>query len=62
MEIKAIEKPQKEELLEILRRKGNIDARITSRIQEIEERISGVDDTIKDIDISVKENVKSKSS
>ena len=53
MEIKAIEKPQKEELL---------DAQITSRIQEIEERISGVDDTIKDIDISVKENVKSKSS
>ena len=59
MEIKAIEKPQKEELLEILRRKGNIDAQITSRIQEIEERISGVDDTIKDIDISVKKNVKS---
>ena len=35
-------------------------ASITSRMQEIEERITGVDDTIEDIDTSVKENTKCK--
>ena len=34
------------------------DASITNRIQEIEERITGVEDTIEDIDTSVKENTK----
>jgi uncharacterized coiled-coil protein SlyX len=33
---------------------------ITKRIQEIEERISGAEDIIKNIDTTVKENVKCK--
>jgi hypothetical protein len=42
------------------RRPGTTDANITNRIQEIEERISGVKDTIENIDTSVKENTKCK--
>ena len=42
------------------KRTGTTDASITNRIQETEERISGVEDTIEDNDISVKENIKSK--
>jgi uncharacterized coiled-coil protein SlyX len=37
-----------------------IDASITNRIQEIEERISGAEDTIDNIDTTVKENAKTK--
>jgi hypothetical protein len=37
-----------------------IDASITNRIQEIELRISGVEDTIENIDITIKENEKCK--
>ena len=36
---------------------GTTDANITNRIQEMEERISGIEDTIEEIDSSVKENV-----
>jgi uncharacterized coiled-coil protein SlyX len=36
------------------------DASVTNRIQEIEERISGIEDTIEDIDTPVKENTNSK--
>jgi hypothetical protein len=36
------------------------DARITNRIQEVEERMSDIEDTREEIDISDKENVKSK--
>ena len=39
---------------------GVIDTTITNRIQEIEERISGVKDTIENIDTTVKENRKRK--
>ena len=35
-------------------------ASITNRIHEIEERISGAEDTIENIDTTVKENAKSK--
>ena len=35
-----------------------IDANITNRIQEIEERISGAEDTLENIDTTVKENEK----
>jgi cell division protein FtsL len=35
---------------------------ITNRIQEIEERISGIEDNKKDINTSVKENSKNKNS
>jgi uncharacterized coiled-coil protein SlyX len=46
-------------MLENLGKKsGVIDASITNRIQEIEERISGAEDTIGNIDTTVKENAK----
>jgi hypothetical protein len=63
MEIEAIKKTQTEGILEIEnlgKRTGTTDASITSRIQEMEDRISGAEDMIKEIDASVKENVKSK--
>ena len=41
-------------------RSGVIDASITKRIQEIEQRISGEEDIIENIDTTVKENSKSK--
>jgi uncharacterized coiled-coil protein SlyX len=42
------------------KRSGVIDASITNRIQEIEERTSGADDTIENIDTTIKENAKCK--
>ena len=47
--------------LEILgKRSGVIDSSITNRIQEIEERISGAEDTKENIDTTVKESAKCK--
>jgi hypothetical protein len=43
-------------------RSGVTDTRSTNRVQEIEERISGAEDTIENIDPTVKENAKSKTS
>ena len=63
MEIETIKKSQRETTLEIEnlgKRSGVIDASITNRIQEIEERISGIKYTIDDTDTSVKENTKCK--
>jgi hypothetical protein len=42
------------------KRSGDIDASITNRIQDIEERISGAKDTIENNDTTVKENAKCK--
>ena len=36
---------------------GKTDSSITNRIQELEERISGIEDMIEEINTSVKENV-----
>ena len=50
MEIEAIKKTQVEATLEMEnlgKRTGTTDASITNRIQEMEERISGVEDSIK---------------
>jgi predicted nucleic acid-binding Zn-ribbon protein len=61
MEIETIKKSQRETTLEIEnlgKRPGVIDASITNRIQEIKERILGAEDTIKNIDTTVKENEK----
>jgi predicted nucleic acid-binding Zn-ribbon protein len=47
MEIEAIKKTQTKEILEIEnlgRKTVNIDSRITNRIQEMEDSISGIDD------------------
>jgi uncharacterized coiled-coil protein SlyX len=63
MELEIIKKSQGETALELEnlgKRSGIIDASITNRIQEIEERISGAEDTIENIDTAVKENTKSK--
>ena len=61
MEIEAIKKSQRETTLELENlgnRSGVIDASITKIIQEIEERISDAEDTIQNIDTTVKENAK----
>ena len=61
MEVETIKKSQSETSLEIenLRKNsGVIDASINNRIQEIEERTSGVQDTIENIESAVKENAK----
>jgi hypothetical protein len=63
MEIETIKKSQWETTLEIENlgnRSGVIDASITNRIQEIEERILGAKDTIENIDRTVKEHAKCK--
>ena len=52
MEIETIKKSQRETTLEIenlVKRPGILDASITNRIQEIEERISGAEDTMENI-------------
>ena len=63
MEIETIKKSQRETILELEdlgKRSGVIDGSIANRIQEIEERISGAEDTIENIDTTVKENAKCK--
>ena len=63
MEIETIKKSQKDPILELEnlgKRSGVIDASITNRIQEIEETISGAEDSIENIDTTVKENAKCK--
>jgi predicted nucleic acid-binding Zn-ribbon protein len=63
MEIETIKKSQSETTLEIEnlgKKSGDIDASITNRIQEIQERISGAEDSIENIDITIKENAKYK--
>ena len=62
MEVKTIKKPQRETTLEIEnlgKSSGLIDASITNRIQEIDERIYGTKDTIENID-TTKEKKSSK--
>jgi hypothetical protein len=63
MEVETIKKPQKATTLEIEnigKKSGAIDASITNRIQEIEERISGAEDTLTNIDTTIKKNEKCK--
>ena len=63
IEIKTIKKSQRETTLEVEnlgKRSGVIDMSITNRIQEIEERISGAEDTIENIDTTIKRNAKRK--
>jgi uncharacterized coiled-coil protein SlyX len=62
-EIETMKKSQRKATLEIEnleKRSGVIDISITNRLQEIEERISGAEDTIENINTTVKENVKCK--
>jgi chromosome segregation ATPase len=63
MEVETIKKTQRETTLEIeiLRKKsGTRDMSIRNRIQEMEERISGAEDSIENIDTTIKENAKCK--
>jgi chromosome segregation ATPase len=63
MEIETIKKSQRETTLKLEnlgKRSGVIDASITNRIQEIEERLSGAEDTLENIDTSLQENAKCK--
>ena len=63
MEIETIKKSQRETTLELEnlgKRSGVIHASITNRLQEIEKRISGVEDTIENTDTTIKENANSK--
>ena len=63
LKIETIKKSQWETTLEIDnlgKRSGVIDASITNRIQEIEERVSGAKYTIENIDTAVKESAKSR--
>jgi uncharacterized coiled-coil protein SlyX len=63
MKTETIKKSERETTLE-LENLGKtfrvIDASISNRIQEIEERISGAEDSIENIDTTVKDNAKSK--
>jgi uncharacterized coiled-coil protein SlyX len=61
MEIETIKKSHRETTLELEnleKTSGRIDTIISNRIQELEERISGAENTIENIDITVKENAK----
>ena len=61
-EVDTIKKTQSEATLEIEtlgKRSGTIDASITHRVQEIEDRISGPEDTIENVDTTVNENAES---
>jgi hypothetical protein len=65
MEIETIKKSQTKTTLEeenLGKRSGVIDASITNRIQEIEESSSGAEDTIENIDTTVKKMQNSKTS
>ena len=57
MDIESLKKPQKKTVLEMEnngKRTGVINASIINRIQDTEERISAAEETIENIDITVK--------
>jgi uncharacterized coiled-coil protein SlyX len=61
--VDTIKKTQSEAMVEIETlggKSGTIDASINNRIQEMEERISGVEDSIESISTTIKENSKCK--
>ena len=63
MEVETIKKTQRETTLEIEtlgKKSGTIDVSISNRIQEMEERISGAEDSIENMDTTIKENAKCK--
>jgi predicted transcriptional regulator len=63
VEVETIKKMQMEANLKMEnlgKRSGITDVSITKRIQEIEERISGVEEIVEEIDTTVKEDSKHK--
>ena len=62
-EVDTIKKTQSEATLEIEtlgKKSGTIDASISNRIQEMEERIPRAEDSIENMDTTIKENSKCK--
>ena len=62
-EVYTIKKTQSEAMLEIEtlgKKSGPIDASISNRIQEMEKRISGAEDSIENISKTIEENAKCK--
>ena len=62
-EVDTIKKTQSEATLEIEtlgKKSGTIDTSISNRIQEMEERISGTEDSIENITTTIKDNTKRK--
>jgi hypothetical protein len=62
-EVETIKKTQSETTLEIGtlgKKSGNIDASINNRIQEMEERISGAEDSIENMGTTIKDDAKCK--
>nr|WP_300838225.1 RBD-like domain-containing protein [uncultured Bilophila sp.] len=63
MEVETVKKTQRETTLEVEtlgKKSGTIDVSISNRIQEMEERISGAEVSIGNMDITIKENAKCK--
>ena len=63
MEVETIKKSQRETTLEIEilgKKSGIIDVSISNRIRKMEERISGAEDSIGNMDTTIKENAKCK--
>jgi hypothetical protein len=63
MEVETIKKTQRETTLEIEslgKKSGTIDTSISNRIQEMEERILGAEDSIENMETTIKENAKCK--
>ena len=63
MEVETIKNTQKKKTLEVEilgKKSGTIDVSISYRIQEMEERISGAEDSIENMDTTIKENAKCK--
>jgi chromosome segregation ATPase len=62
MEVEMIKKTQRETTLEIeiLGKSGTMDVSISNRIQEMEERISDAEDSIENMDTTIKESPKCK--
>ena len=62
-DVDTIKKTQSEAMLEIEtlgKKSGTIDASISTRLQEMEKRISGAEDSIENIGTTIKENGKCK--
>jgi predicted ribosome quality control (RQC) complex YloA/Tae2 family protein len=62
-EVETIKETQNESMLEIEtlgKKSGIIEVKISNRIQEMEERISGAEDSIENMGTTIKENAKCK--
>jgi hypothetical protein len=63
MEVETMEKTQRETILEtetLGKKSGTINVSIRHRIQEMDERISGAENSIGNMDTTIKENAKCK--